>query len=48
MPNWIVWNGIGFVCSTELLEIELFWHLTVSGQYLYLYETELFELELFD
>ena len=29
--------------ETELLEIELFWHLTVCGQKLYLYLTELFD-----
>ena len=33
---------------TELFNIELFWHLTVCKQNLYLYETELAELELFD
>ena len=32
----------------EFFNIELFWHLTVSKQNLYLYWTELFELELFD
>ena len=37
-----------YLCKTELLEMEQFWHLTVCGQKLYLYETELFELELFD
>ena len=31
-----------------MLEIELFWHLSVSKQKLYIYGTELFELELFD
>ena len=29
MLKWIVWNGIAFVCITELFEIELFWYLTV-------------------
>ena len=43
MLNWIVRNGTAFVCSIELFEIELF--LTLK---LYLYKTELFELELFD
>ena len=33
---------------TELFEIELFWHLTVCKQNLYLYWTKLFELERFD
>ena len=28
--------------------MELFWHLSVCKQNLYLYKTELFELELFD
>ena len=28
--------------------MELFWHLTVCKQNLYLYLTELFELDLFD
>ena len=46
--NWIVWNGNVFVCWNELLGMELFWHLTLCKQKLYLYQTELFELELFD
>ena len=33
---------------TELFEIELFWHLTVAKQKLYLYKSELFELKVFD
>ena len=31
-----------------MFEIELFWHLSVFGQNLYLYKTELCELELFE
>ena len=42
LPGWL-WSE---VVATELFEIELFWHLTVCKQDLYL--TELFELELFD
>ena len=42
--NWIVWNGTIFDIET-LLTQELFWHLTVCKQNLYL--TELAELELF-
>ena len=34
--------------ETELFNIELFWHLTVCKQNLYLYKTELAELVLFD
>ena len=30
-----------------MFEIEQFWHLTKCKQKLYLYETELFEIELF-
>ena len=37
-----------YLPKTELVEIELFWHLTGRKQKLYLYKTELFELELFD
>ena len=33
---------------TELINIKLFWHLNVCKQNLYLYQTELTELELFD
>ena len=33
---------------TDLFNIELFWHLTVCKQNLYLYLTELVELELLD
>ena len=29
-------------------EIELLWHLTVCGQKLYLYKTELFDIEQID
>ena len=29
MLNWIAWNGTVFVCYTELLEIGLFWYLSV-------------------
>ena len=38
MLNWIAWNRTVFVfepvylCSTELFEMELFWHLTVWKQ----------------
>ena len=38
MLKWIVWNGTVFDVetvnfrSTELFEIELFWHLTVDKQ----------------
>ena len=38
-------NGIVFDIETELFNIELFWHLTVRKQNLYLY---LAELELFE
>ena len=48
MLNWIVWNGTVFDIETELFNIELFWHLTARKQNLYLYKTELAELELFD
>ena len=34
--------------ETELFRIERFWHLTVCKQKLYLCQTELFELELFN
>ena len=50
MINWIVWNRTVFdietanLCSTELFEMELFWHLPVCKQKLYLRETELFEI----
>ena len=33
---------------TELFNIELFWHLTVCNQNLYLFWTKLAELELFN
>ena len=33
---------------TELFNIELSWHLTVCKENLYLYETELAELELLE
>ena len=52
MLNWIVWNGT--VCGIEtvltlnwIVNIELFWHLTVCKQNLYKNSTELAELELF-
>ena len=50
MLNWIVWNGTVFDIETviTLNWIELFWHLTVCKENLYLYSTELAELELFD
>ena len=53
MLNWIIWNGTVFDIETvftltELFNIELFWHLTVCKQNLYLYKTELAELELFE
>ena len=35
--NWIVWNGTAFACLSELSEKEMFWHLTVCKQKLYLY-----------
>ena len=37
-----------YLHQTGLFNIELFWHSTVSKQNLYLYLTELAELELFD
>ena len=37
-----------YLHQTELFDIELFWHLTVNKQYLYLYLTEFAELELFN
>ena len=51
MFNWIVWSRTVFEiktlqCWIELFERELFWDLTVFGQRLYLYESELYELEL--
>ena len=48
MLNWILWNGTIFACQTELFEIELLLHLILCKQKLYLYKTELFELEQFD
>ena len=51
MLNRIVWNGTVFDIETLLIlnwiviYIELFWHLTVCKQNMYLYLTE---LELFD
>ena len=48
MLNWMVWNGTVFDFETELFNIELFWHLTVCKHNLYLYWTELAELELFE
>ena len=48
MRNWIGWNETVFDIETVLtLNIELFWHLTVCKQNLYLYKTELAELEQF-
>ena len=47
MLNGIVWNETAFDIETVLtLNIEPFWHWTVCKQNLYLYETELVELEL--
>ena len=37
-----------YLNKTDLFNIELFWHLTMCKQNLYLYETELAELELFE
>ena len=37
-----------YLLWTELLNIELFWHLTVCKQNLYLYLTEFAKLELFE
>ena len=37
-----------YIRLTELFNIELFCHLTVCGQNLYSYKTELAELELFE
>ena len=50
MLSWIVWNGTLKLCllETELFNIELFWHLTVCKQNLYIYLTELAKLELFE
>ena len=45
MLNWIVWNGTVFDIGTELFNTDLFWHLTLSKQNLYLYSTKLAELE---
>ena len=47
MLNWIVWKETVFVCKITLFEIELFWHLIVCKRKLYLYYTELFEIERF-
>ena len=35
MLNWIVWNGIIFVCLKELLEIVLLWHFLSVKKYTY-------------
>ena len=52
-----MWNAISlelfltlklYLHLTELFNTELFWHLTVCKQNLYLYWTELAELELFE
>ena len=52
MRNWIIWNRTVFdietVFTLNWINIELVWLLTVCKQKLYLYETELAELELFD
>ena len=54
MLNWFVWNGTVFEIETELtlncffFKLELFWYLTQCRQNLYLYKTEMVELELFD
>ena len=37
MLNCIAWNRVAFVCKTELFETELFRHLTVCKQNIYLY-----------
>ena len=37
-----------YLCKAELFEMELFWHLTVCKQKLYLHLSEFFELEQFD
>ena len=37
-----------YLNETELFNIELFWHLTVCKENLYLYWTELAKLELFE
>ena len=37
-----------YLHSTDLFNIELFWHLTMCKQNLYLYWTESSEVELFD
>ena len=44
MLNWIIWNKNASVCSTELLEIEQFWHLNVLDKNY----TEFLKLELFE
>ena len=37
-----------YLCKTELIEIEVFWHLTECKQdKLYLYLTGLFQIDLF-
>ena len=50
--NYLKWNCFLilklYLHETELFNIELFWHLTVRKQNLYLYWTELTELELLD
>ena len=37
MLNWIIWNRTDFDIETELFNIELFWHLIVCKENLYLY-----------
>ena len=37
-----------YLDKTEVFNIELFWHSTVSEQNLIIYNTELLELEFFD
>ena len=52
LQNWIAWNRTVFDIETvylrwtELFEKELFWHLTICKQKLYLCLTELFAIQI--
>ena len=48
MLNWIIWNGTVFDIETVLTLDWIVWHLTVCNQNLYLYLSELAEVELFE
>ena len=47
--KYLKWDIFDIVLTLKwIVKIELFWHLTVCKQNLYLYLTELFELGVFD